>query len=93
MKVVVKYEGNVQPFIRFDIEDVNGFVSNRKPAMVRLLPGDYKEYTLDYSDRFRQAYPKQVDVDGSRIVKVSGFVDPAYLPFTGTVYIKSIELY
>ena len=93
LKVVLKYEGDVQPFIRFDIEDVNGFVSNRKPAMVRALPGDYKEYVFDYSDRLRQAYPKQVDVDGSRIVKISGFIDPAYVPFTGTVYIKSIELF
>jgi hypothetical protein len=93
MKVVMKYTGNVQPFVRFDIEDVNGFVSNRKPAMVRLMSDEYKEYTFDYSDRLRQAYPKQVDVDGTRIVKITGFVDPAYLPFTGTVYIKSIGLY
>lgn len=93
MKVVAKYEGNVQPFIRFDLIDVNGFATNRKPAMVRLLPGGYAEYTLDYSRRNRQAYPKTVDVDLSRITKVSGYLDPAYLPFTGTVFIKSIELF
>ncbi len=93
MKVIVKYEGNVQPFLRFDLHDVNGFITNRKPGMVRLLPGGYKEYIIDYSDRLRQSYPKQVDVDGARIVKVTGFIDPAYIPFTGTIFIKSIELY
>lgn len=93
MKIVVKYEGDVQPFVRFDLVDANGFVTNRKPAMVRLLPGGYQEYTLDYTDRKRQSYPKVVDVDLTRITQVSGYIDPAYRPFSGTLYIKSIELY
>ncbi len=92
LKIVAKYEGDVQPFIRFDFVDVNGFVTNRKPGMVRLQPGGYQEYIIDFSDRARQSYPKQVDVDLSRIVKIDCYVDPAYLPFTGTIYIQSIEI-
>lgn len=92
LKLIAKYEGDVQPFIRFDLIDVNGFVTNRKPGMVRLQPGGYQEYIIDFSDRARQSYPKQVDVDLSRIVKIDCYVDPAYLPFTGTIYIQSIEI-
>mgnify|MGYP006142892549 CR=1 FL=1 len=92
LKIIAKYEGKVQPFVRFDLVDVNGFVTNRKPGMVRLQPGDYQEYIIDYSDRARQSYPKQVDVDLGRIKKIEAYLNPAYRPFTGTVYIKSIEI-
>lgn len=92
LKIIAKYEGDVQPFIRFDLMDINGFVTNRKPGMVRLQPGDYQEYIIDYNDRARQSYPKQVDVDLTRLKAIDAYLDPAYLPFTGTVYIKSIEL-
>jgi hypothetical protein len=50
-------------------------------------------YTIDFSDRARQSYPSQTDVDLARIVKIDGLVNPAFMPFEGTIFIKSIELF
>jgi hypothetical protein len=93
LSFVAKYEGNMPPYIRFDLTDANGFVTNRKPGMVRLQQGGYKLYTIDFSDRARQSYPSQTDVDLARIVKIDGLVNPAFMPFEGTIFIKSIELF
>ena len=125
IKVRAKVTDSKQiPYLRVDLEDVNGKITNKYPVWNKLdgidqrpsivtiedpnKPEDnsdialqvvdinasgerYIDYYFDFSGRFLQSYPKQVELDPERIDKIILYVNPGFVEFTGKVYIQSIE--
>lgn len=87
----MSYEGEVAPFIRVDLVDNNGVVTNRLPLSIQLKEtskNKFESYTLDYTDRFKQSYPQVTDVDAARIVKMVVYVNAGHYPYSGNVNLK-----
>lgn len=94
LRVKARVEGEAAPELRIDLKDPDGYTTNARPATMRILPGppgQFRDYTFRFEDRWLQTYPDMHDVDGERIVEFVCFINGGKAPFTGTVYIEEIE--
>ncbi len=58
---------------------------------VDLSEARYIDYFFDLKGRFSQSYPKPLTLDIQRINKLSLFINPGFIEFSGNVYIQQIE--
>lgn len=85
------------PIVRLDLEDVNGFITNKFNNIVTTSSTDeYITYTFDYTNKFHQLYsgagtivPKVVD--STRIIKLTFHLNPG-IAYNGTVYFDDIVI-
>lgn len=92
LKARIKLEGDSDMAIRVDLIDFLGNVTNKRPIYLRIYPSsDYQEVILDFKNRFNQSYPKQIEVDPTRIVKIKLMLNPGLMPYSGTVLVDKLE--
>lgn len=92
VKIKVKVEGDAAIDLRFDLIDVNGIITNKRPLIKKVNAGDWQEVIFDFENRLLQSYPQQVDLDISRIAGAVIYVNPGRIGFTGKVLIDTIDL-
>lgn len=93
LKALVKLEGDEEVALRFDLIDFFGNVTNKRPIYMMVKPSsEYQEIIFDFKNRFDQSYPKQVEIDPSRIVKIKGMLNPGLMPFSGSILIDKLEV-
>lgn len=90
VKARVKVESETSAFIRIDLIDGNGIITNKRPIIKEVKPGDWQEVEFDFEGRLAQSYPQQVDVDASRIQNLTFYINPGDNTFTGKVSIDEI---
>lgn len=90
VKAKIKVEGEASAFIRIDLIDGNGIITNKRPIIKEVKPGDWQEVEFDFEGRLAQSYPQQVDVDASRIQNLTFYINPGDNTFTGKVSIDEI---
>lgn len=91
----LSYEGDVAPFVRVDLVDNNGVVTNRLPLSIQLKESsknNFETYTLDYTNRFKQSYPQVTDVDAARIVKMVVYINAGHYPYSGSINLKMPQI-
>lgn len=87
--------GSPVPTIRLDLEDVNGFITNRfNNVFTPVADGNYATYSFDFNNKFHQLYsgagtvvPKVVD--SSKIIKLTFHFNPG-ASYNGTVFFDDI---
>ncbi|MFN8417137.1 MAG: metallophosphoesterase [Cytophagaceae bacterium] len=87
--------GSTAPIIRLDLEDVNGFITNRfNNVFTPTADGNYATYSFDFNNKFHQLYsgagtivPKIVD--SSKIIKLTFHFNPG-VSYNGTVFFDDI---
>ena len=93
IKALIKVEGDSDVAVRIDLIDFFGNVTNKRPIYKRLYPSsDYQEVIFDYNNRFDQSYPKQIEVDPTRIVKIKLLLNAGLMPYTGKVLVDKLEV-
>ena len=93
IKALIKVEGDSDVAVRIDLIDFFGNVTNKRPIYKRIYPSsNYQEVIFDFSNRFDQSYPKQIEVDPTRIVKVKLMLNSGLMPYSGTVLVDKLEV-
>lgn len=93
LKAMIKVEGDSDVAVRIDLIDYFGNITNERPIYKRLYPSsDYQEVVFDFKGRFGQSYPKKIEVDPTRIVKVKLMLNPGLMPYSGTVLVDKLEV-
>lgn len=90
LKAKLKLEGSTSAKVRIDLIDANGIITNKRPIIKEIKPGDWNTLVYDYSNRLAQSYPQQVDVDASRIAQVVIYINPGDNTFTGKLLIDEL---
>lgn len=92
IKVKAKSEGEGEPELRIDLKDAQGKSTNIAPV-ANIISGDgYKEYYFNYAGKYKQQWPAESLVDSTSIVGFTCFVNGGKTPYTGKIYIESIDL-
>jgi hypothetical protein len=89
--------GTTAPVIRLDLEDVNGFITNRfNNVFTPIADGNYATYSFDFNNKFHQLYsgagtvvPKIVD--STKIIKLTFHFNPG-VSYNGTVFFDDIVI-
>lgn len=92
--VRARYEGDTPPDLRLDIVDYKGHLSNGNPQVHTMKVDEefgFVEYEYVFKDDVYQEHPIRRDVDRERITNLLFFVNPGQDPWSGTIFIDSIE--
>ncbi|HEX8545961.1 MAG TPA: hypothetical protein VF691_03305 [Cytophagaceae bacterium] len=92
IKVKAKSEGEGAPELRIDLKDSQGKSTNIAPVASIIGAEGYKEYYFNYSGKYKQQWPEVAEVDSSSIVGFTCFVNGGKAPYSGKIFIQSIEL-
>lgn len=89
-------DGYIAPAIRFDITDKNGFSTNYKLTMCKVVPSEgFYDYKLNYNGKYTQSWPTMQKVDSSNIVQIKMNINPptsTSKPYSGNIYFKSLKI-
>lgn len=91
LRVKMRYEGNLAPNVRIDLQDIYGKSADQVPAQ-RLRKGGFRDYYFNYDGKWKQFWPVAEPVDGRAISKISVFINPGAADWTGTLYIDEIQI-
>lgn len=94
MKVRVPDTSAVAPILRVEVRDINGYDSNRNPALLsNVTKGENGEtYVMNFQHRMLQSYPSAI-LDPSDIVGFRIYINANTAnAYTGTFYIDDIVL-
>ena len=91
LKVRMRFEGNLAPDVRIDLQDIYGKSADQIPKQ-RLRRGGYRDYYFNYNGKWKQFWPVAEPVDGRAISKISIFINPGTADWTGTLYVDEIQI-
>ncbi len=89
-------DGYIPPYIRFDITDKNGFSTNFKVTLIKVVPSDgFYDYKLNFNGKYIQSWPSMQKVDSSNIVQIKMNINPPHAtknPYTGQIQFRSMKI-
>jgi hypothetical protein len=92
LKIRVKAEGNLSPFLRIVLTDNFGNISNARPAEEKIeIQKGYMDYYFDFTGRFQQRFPELKNINPMAIDKLSLYVNGGGEAYSGTLSIESIQ--
>lgn len=92
LKVRVKAEGNLSPFLRIILTDNLGNISNARPAEEKIeVKNEYTDYYFDFTGRFQQRFPELKNINPMAINKLSLYINGGGEAYSGTLFIENIQ--
>lgn len=93
IKIRVKADGNLSPYLRIVLTDNFGNSANGRPAEKIIEAGkDYTDYYFDFTGRFEQRFPEIKNINPGAIRKLTMYINGGSDPYSGSLTISEIQL-
>ena len=91
LKFKARAEGDQIPELRIELKDVQGRVTNAEAVTQKISNnGKFSEYSVDFSDKFKQTTPMKATVSSDEIFEVIFSINNEK-PFKGMIYLDDIR--